>query len=88
MADRSSPPSQPTQAATQTQAASQHHIVEDTNLWGFLIPCNANNPHISRINFHKSKRTYTLGRTSRNDIQLPKCLIVSKWLADPPAASR
>ena len=88
MADRSSPPSQPTQAATQTQAASQHPIVEDTNLWGFLIPCNANNPHISRINFHKSKRTYTLGRTSRNDIQLPKCLIVSKWLADPPAASR
>ncbi|KAM5541354.1 hypothetical protein V8D89_004908 [Ganoderma adspersum] len=95
MADRSSPVSQPTQAATQTQLASQHpHIVEDTNLWGFLIPCNASNPHISRINFHKPKRVYTLGRTSRNDIQLPKGLIVSskhcvfQWDGvDDPSAS-
>nr|VWO94551.1 Multicopper oxidase [Ganoderma boninense] len=96
MADRSSPVSQPTQAATQTQLASQqHHIVEDTNLWGFLIPCNSNNPHISRINFHKPKKVYTLGRTSRNDIRLPKCQIVSskhcvfQWdgVEDPSASA-
>ncbi|EJF58075.1 kinase-like protein [Dichomitus squalens LYAD-421 SS1] len=69
---------QPTQTATQTQLLSQHQYVEDTSdLWGFLIPCNASNPYISRINFHKTKLTYAVGRGPHNDIHFPKCPIVS-----------
>ena len=73
---------QPTQAATQTQLlSSQPQYVEDTSdLWGFLIPCNASNPYVARINFHKGKSRYAVGRGPQNDIQFPRCPIVSKYL--------
>lgn len=69
-----------TQAQTQepTQIASQHDDDVELNIWGALIPCNPLNKNVYRIDFGKDKRTYTIGRSSRNDIQFPHCSFVSQ----------
>lgn len=73
--DASADASQSTQQATQqaTQDASQHPqgSIMDAHLWGYLLPCN---PQLYRIDFHKLRKEYTIGRNGEpgaNDIILP-----------------
>lgn len=92
--DASGETSQSTQQATQaTQEASQQDSsVIDAHLWGYLLPCN---PKLHRIDFHKLRNTYCIGRNSesgQNDIIFPGlkisksqtcvcvCMRVRSWL--------
>ncbi|KZT04293.1 Pkinase-domain-containing protein [Laetiporus sulphureus 93-53] len=61
---------QSTQAATQTQPASQPAFNPiDEHLWGCLIPCSNT---LRRIDFNKNKKLYTVGRNpTDNNIVLP-----------------
>lgn len=70
-------------AITQTQAATQlasqfEDELDDSNVWGMLIPYNPNNADISRIVFYKDHPKYTVGRGSANDIWFPKCVLISQ----------
>ncbi|KAH9913075.1 kinase-like protein [Epithele typhae] len=79
-----------TQAATQLVSQTEHPA--DDDLWGVLIPCNAANPHIKRVDLFKGQRTYRIGRKSLNDVVLDRgsraisgahCSI--EWDGDPSA---
>ncbi|KAK0462542.1 CAMK/RAD53 protein kinase [Desarmillaria tabescens] len=61
-----------TQQATQsTQQPSQANPV-DTNIWGILQPCNANN---TRMDFPKTSPTVRIGRHALNTFVLPGCRV-------------
>ena len=44
---------------TQISESSQQQRPADAHLWGYLIPCSAQQ---RRIDFHREKRTYRIGR--------------------------
>ncbi|KAH9939108.1 kinase-like domain-containing protein, partial [Epithele typhae] len=68
--------SQSTQFSTQsTEPASQVSMMFiDKDIWGSLIPCNSQNPHLRRIDMCHNQRKYTFGRSRKegvNDVILP-----------------
>lgn len=80
--------SQSTQQTTQaTQEASQQDgSIIDAHLWGYLLPCN---PKLHRIDFHKLRKTYSIGRNAesgQNDIIFPgpKISKLQKYMSHVP----
>ncbi|KAI0701142.1 Pkinase-domain-containing protein [Cerioporus squamosus] len=83
MAVEEQEPTQSTQQSTQSpsQGTSQGDPqLMDTGVWGSFIPVNNANPFVKRIDFLKPKRTYTLGRSHRDetvDVSFRYCLRMS-----------
>ena len=75
-----------TQQETQsTQEASQHEFPPDDHLWGYLIPCSAQQ---RRIDFSKDKKSYKVGRNRESSVGNDHILLGMKismcsafWLA-------
>ena len=68
--------SEPTQGSTQSTQGTTQSTQEasytapersDGTIWGSLIPLNALNPHISRIDLKKDKHLYIIGRGRHTD---------------------
>ncbi|KAL6303543.1 kinase-like domain-containing protein [Sparassis latifolia] len=69
--DESQATEQPTQSTQQVDPSQHDDDAMDAHLWGYLLPCN---PNLYRVDFHKMKLTYTIGRNREahlNDVVLP-----------------
>ncbi|RDX51406.1 kinase-like protein [Lentinus brumalis] len=62
-------PTQSTQQSTQSSSQTTTQgdpCLPDKGVWGSLIPVNDANPFVKRIDFFKSKLSYTIGRSRRD----------------------
>ncbi|KAI0701141.1 kinase-like domain-containing protein [Cerioporus squamosus] len=92
--DDSQESTQPTQERPRSEEPHPLH----PDAWGSLIPCNAGNPSLARVDFVKPKLKYTIGRGSRKsetqcDVTFPKLTELSRvhctieWNGDESAAT-